>query len=201
MHDLAPSKAGVRWSQSPNRDVSRGGDHATASTSKATVQRHAHRERVAPVEKANAKKLAELHFDSRESARHRHNAPLTQITQVQYWPRGGAGSTLEMLRLSRGVMTRGWRRRFTSNRRLARLGRGLPVSLSVILKSLPGQLAMRPSFLYAFSQDDRSRGPPRRRAEHAESVGAAIRLSQPAALGRWASGLSTRRDSGPACCP
>lgn len=49
---------------------------------------------IEPVEKANANKLAELPFDSPESARRRHNAPLTQITQVQYWPRGGAGSTL-----------------------------------------------------------------------------------------------------------
>ena len=68
-----------------------GVDHATAATSKATVQGHGHRERVEPVEKANTNKLAELHFDSPESAGHRHNAPLTQITQVQYWSRGGAG--------------------------------------------------------------------------------------------------------------
>ena len=80
--------------------------HATAAASKASVQRHGHWERVEPVEKANAIKLAELHFDSPESAGYRHNAPLIKITQVQYWPRGGAGSTLmtvgRILRLSRG---------------------------------------------------------------------------------------------------
>jgi hypothetical protein len=52
---------------------------------------HGHRERVEPIEKANANKLAELHFDSPESAGYRNNAPLTQITQVQYWLRGDVG--------------------------------------------------------------------------------------------------------------
>ena len=68
-----------------------GVDHATAATSKGTVQRRGQRERVEPVERANANRLAELHFDSPESAGRRHNAPLTQITQVQYWSREGAG--------------------------------------------------------------------------------------------------------------
>jgi hypothetical protein len=62
--------------------------------------------RVEPAEKANAIKPAELHFDSPESAGYGHNAPLTKITQVQYWPRGGAGGTLitvgTILRLCRG---------------------------------------------------------------------------------------------------
>ncbi len=97
MHDLAPSKASIRGRNHPTAMQAVGVDHATTATSKATVPYSVARigtGLIEPVEKANANKLAELHFGSPESARRRHNAPLTQITQVQYWPRGGAGSTL-----------------------------------------------------------------------------------------------------------